>query len=265
MKARKNPCLLKAQSHGRSFGFESPRGALGDVSDGAEDADLREQEKPLLKPKMKPPHFASGKFTLTQHNGIQGPGKLTSSGHCLQQTWQIFASAMASQSDAALIFHGKKKKKPFCLRSCRFWAPHSCYNSHRQQSLQSCQWLHLAKPQLLTDIKRCWVISPRRSELQPNVLGPAGQQNNLNFKRKQKNDITPQTGGTSGEWWNCMGGAEVQNCNPNYFFSFWSPRACENSIHWYRLESSVMHISTRCAASLLQPVNRQTAVTSSIK
>lgn len=116
MKARKNPCLLKAQSHGRSFGFESPRGALGDVSDGAEDADLREQEKPLLKPKMKPPHFASGKFTLTQHNGIQGPGKLTSSGHCLQQTWQIFASAMASQSDAALIFHGKKKTKTLLLK-----------------------------------------------------------------------------------------------------------------------------------------------------
>lgn len=80
MRARRDPCLLKALSHRRPFGFENPRRALGDVSDGAEDTDLREQEKPLLKPKMKPPYSASGKFTPTQHNGIQGSGKLTSSG-----------------------------------------------------------------------------------------------------------------------------------------------------------------------------------------
>lgn len=82
------------------------------LEDGAGDVYLREQEEPLLIPPLKsktqPSPFASGKFMLTRHNGIHRSGKLTSSGHRLQQIGQIFALALNSQSDAALKFHGKK-------------------------------------------------------------------------------------------------------------------------------------------------------------
>lgn len=52
------------------------------------------------------------------------------------------------------------------------------------------------------------------------------------FKRREtkEEDYGSKSEGTSGETVTFLGGAEVQKCNPDYFFLNWNLRQCVNSI-----------------------------------